>query len=62
MYTAIYDGSFIRTEVVGATLGIFIGRPVSLEDKPKDTDNDGIIDKEDLCVTEPGPRVHKRLS
>ena len=58
MYTATYDGSF-KNQVVGATLGIFIGKPVSLEDKPKDTDNDGIIDKEDNCITEPGPLVTK---
>lgn len=56
MYTATYEGSF-KNQVIGATLGIFIGKPVSLEDKPKDSDNDGIIDKEDLCVTEPGPLV-----
>ena len=56
MYTATYDGSF-KNQVYGVTLGIFIGKPVSLEDKPKDTDNDGIIDKEDSCVTEPGPLV-----
>jgi outer membrane protein OmpA-like peptidoglycan-associated protein len=28
-------------------------------DKPKDTDNDGIFDKDDSCVTEPGPVVTK---
>lgn len=56
MYSATYNGSF-KNQIVGATLGIFIGKPVSLEDKPKDTDNDGIIDKEDSCVTEPGPLV-----
>jgi len=56
MYTANYDGSF-KNQVYGVTLGIFIGKPVSLEDKPKDTDNDGIVDKEDSCVTEPGPLV-----
>jgi len=56
MYTATYDGSF-KNQVYGVTLGIFIGKPVSLEDKPKDTDGDGIIDKEDSCVTEPGPLV-----
>ena len=58
MYTANYDGSF-KNQVIGATLGIFLGRPISIEDKPKDTDNDGIIDKEDLCITEPGLLVTK---
>jgi hypothetical protein len=57
MYTATYDGSF-KNQVYGVTLGIFIGKPVSLEDKPKDTDGDGIIDKEDSCVTEPGHLLH----
>src|SRR6186997_2648895 len=56
MYTASYDGSF-KNQVYGVTLGIFIGKPVSLEDKPKDTDGDGIVDKEDSCITEPGPLV-----
>jgi len=56
MYTATYDGSF-KNRVYGATLGIFIGKPVSLEEKPKDTDGDGIVDNEDLCITEPGPVV-----
>ncbi len=58
MYTATYDGSF-KNQVIGATLGIFIGKPISLEEAPKDTDADGIIDKEDLCITEPGPLVTK---
>src|SRR6186713_2201493 len=56
MYTANYDGSF-KNQVYGVTLGIFIGKPVSLVDKPKDTDGDGIFDNEDSCVTEPGPLV-----
>jgi OOP family OmpA-OmpF porin len=58
MYTATYDGSF-KNQVYGATLGIFIGKPVSLEPPPKDTDNDGIFDKDDACITEPGPVVTK---
>ena len=58
MYTATYDGSF-KNQVIGATLGVFIGKPVSLEEAPKDIDSDGIIDKEDLCITEPGPLVTK---
>ena len=57
MYSAAsYDGDF-KNQVYGVTLGIFIGKPVSLEDKPKDTDGDGIIDKEDSCITDPGPLV-----
>lgn len=59
MYNAKdYTGNF-KNQVVGATLGIFIGKPVSLDDRPKDTDGDGIVDNEDSCVTEPGPLVTK---
>ena len=58
MYTATYNGDF-KNQVVGATLGIFIGKPISLEEKPKDTDADGIADKDDACVTDAGPIVTK---
>ena len=58
MYTPSYDGS-LKNQVVGATLGIFIGRPIPLDDTPKDVDKDGTIDKDDLCVNEPGPIVTK---
>lgn len=53
MYQANYAGTF-RNQVIGGTLGIFLGQPVDLIDKPKDTDQDGVIDLEDLCPTEPG--------
>ncbi|TAL51671.1 MAG: OmpA family protein, partial [Chitinophagaceae bacterium] len=52
-YTASYDGSF-KHQVIGGTLGIFLGKPVSLEPKVKDRDNDGIMDTDDLCPDEPG--------
>ena len=58
MYTATYEGSF-KNQVIGATLGIFIGRPIPLDDTPKDTDKDGTLDKDDVCVNEPGPIVTK---
>lgn len=56
MYEAAYPGSF-KHQVIGATLGIFIGQPVDLSDKPKDRDNDGVIDIEDLCPEEPGAAI-----
>ncbi len=53
-YTATdYDGSF-RHQVIGGTLGIFIGKPVSVEKKVKDKDKDGIPDDQDYCPDEPG--------
>lgn len=58
MYNATYDGSF-KNQVIGATLGIFIGKPIPVEEKQKDTDKDGINDNEDQCETEPGPLVTK---
>ncbi len=53
VYEASYPGSF-KHQVIGATLGIYIGQPVDLIDKPKDSDNDGMIDLEDLCPNDPG--------
>lgn len=58
IYTASYDGSF-KNQVIGATLGIFIGKTIPVEKKPKDTDKDGINDEDDYCETEPGPLVTK---
>jgi len=58
MYTPSYDGS-LKNQVIGATLGIFIGKPIPLDDTPKDTDKDGILDTEDNCVTEAGPLATK---
>lgn len=58
MYTPTYDGK-LKNQVIGATLGIFIGKPIPLDDTPKDTDKDGTLDKDDLCVNEPGPIVTK---
>jgi outer membrane protein OmpA-like peptidoglycan-associated protein len=53
---AAYNGQF-KNQVIGATLGIFIGNDLPLEEKPKDTDKDGILDNDDLCITEPGALV-----
>jgi len=50
-YTASYDGH-INHQVIGATLGIFIGKPVDMG--PKDQDKDGITDDMDACPSEPG--------
>jgi len=58
MYTAAYEGNF-KNQVAGATLGIFIGKPIALEEKLKDSDKDGIPDIDDYCETEPGPLVTK---
>jgi outer membrane protein OmpA-like peptidoglycan-associated protein len=54
--SAVYNGQF-KNQVAGATLGIFIGNDLPLEEKPKDTDKDGILDIDDQCVTEPGSLV-----
>jgi outer membrane protein OmpA-like peptidoglycan-associated protein len=48
-----YDGTF-RHQVLGATLGIFLGQPVKIEKKIKDQDQDGIPDDKDACPTEKG--------
>lgn len=52
-YTAPYDGKF-NNQVMGATVGIWLSKPPIFQGKPKDKDNDGIIDKDDACPLEPG--------
>ncbi len=55
-YTAIdYNGTF-KHQVIGLTLGVFLGKPVAIE-KIKDKDRDGIPDDQDSCKTEPGPAI-----
>lgn len=46
-YQAVdYTGKF-KHEVMGLTLGIFLGKPVKVA--PKDKDGDGVLDKDDKC-------------
>jgi len=47
-YEASYESSF-RHQVIGGTLGIFLGRPVELDPNTKDKDMDGIADAKDEC-------------
>lgn len=55
-YTALdYDGKF-KHQVIGITLGVFIGKPVTIE-KIKDKDRDGIPDDKDSCKTEAGTAI-----
>lgn len=56
-YQAVsYDGTF-KHQVIGATLGIFLGQPVKVEKKPKDKDKDGVPDDKDNCPDEAGSAV-----
>ena len=50
---ANYTGTF-KHQVIGATLGIFIGKPVEFTTEIKDKDSDGVIDKLDKCPEEAG--------
>ena len=46
--SAVYEGTF-KHQVIGGTLGVFLGKPVTTEKKPKDIDKDGIPDDQDHC-------------
>ena len=48
-----YTATNYKHEVMGATLGIFLGKPVQLESKDKD--HDGTPDKTDKCPDIAGP-------
>jgi outer membrane protein OmpA-like peptidoglycan-associated protein len=51
-----YEGGF-KHQTIGATLGIFLGKPVDMVKKPKDKDKDGITDDIDKCPEVAGPAV-----
>ena len=53
-YTATYNGEF-KHQVIGGTIGIFVGRPVPVEGRIRDKDEDGIVDAQDSCIYEAGP-------
>jgi OOP family OmpA-OmpF porin len=45
---ADYTGD-LKNEVIGATIGVYLGSPVKLEPKVKDKDKDGVPDEKDEC-------------
>ena len=56
-YQAVdYTGTF-KHQVIGATLGIFLGKPVDEEKKILDKDHDGIPDDKDNCPNQAGPAL-----
>ncbi len=54
--SADYEGSF-KHQLIGGTLGIYLGKPVELTQKVKDRDNDGVFDDKDHCPDQAGPAV-----
>ena len=53
-----YEGTF-RHQVMGASMGILMGKSKKSVPKPKDRDKDGIPDLEDNCPTESGSPATK---
>jgi len=47
-----YNASEFKHSVMGIRLGVFLGKPILPE--PKDSDKDGVPDKDDQCPTLPG--------
>src|SRR6218665_1358906 len=48
-----YNASEFKHSVMGIRLGVFLGKPILPE--PKDSDKDGVPDKNDQCPDQPGP-------
>lgn len=53
-----YTGTF-RHQLIGITLGIFLGKPIDMQKKTKDKDKDGIPDEKDNCPDETGSAITK---
>jgi OmpA-OmpF porin, OOP family len=51
---ALYNAPTYKHQVIGGTLGIFLGKPINTEKKIKDKDKDGVLDDKDNCPEEPG--------
>jgi outer membrane protein OmpA-like peptidoglycan-associated protein len=54
--TSLYKGTF-RHQVIGGSLGVFLGNPGKTPKKPSDTDHDGIPDETDLCPALAGTAI-----
>ena len=52
-YTASYIGD-LNHQVIGGTIGIYLGKPTQIEPVIKDKDQDGITDDKDACPTQAG--------
>lgn len=52
-----YTASDYKHEVMGLTLGIYLGKPIPVEKKVKDKDKDGIPDDKDSCPEGAGPAI-----
>jgi OmpA-OmpF porin, OOP family len=55
-YNATYPGTF-RHELAGVSVGIWLTSAGLANNKPRDTDHDGIPDDEDLCPLQPGTKA-----
>lgn len=55
-YTATYPGGF-KHQVIGGTLGIYLGKVTPPTPKIKDRDKDGVTDDLDACPDEAGPAL-----
>lgn len=51
--TTLYNGTF-KHQVIGGTIGVFLGKTEKIEKKVLDKDKDGIPDDKDNCPDEPG--------
>lgn len=56
-YTAPYEGTF-KHQVRGVSLGIWLNKVKQVPKAAKDTDKDGVPDKDDACPGVPGLAIH----